>query len=94
LLSSAPRPREGQGDDGTNGIEQDRTDEEILRDRSIGGAGAVVFALLAGLVLSMIFKSARNLIAPFYFAGGVAFLWRFYSRTWSQLCDASSGAEH
>jgi membrane protease YdiL (CAAX protease family) len=55
------------------------------------GAGAVVFAMLAGLVLSMIFTSARNLIAPiithaafdaFYFAGGVAFLWRFYSRAW------------
>jgi membrane protease YdiL (CAAX protease family) len=49
------------------------------------GAGAVVFAALAGLVLSIIFLSARNLIAPitahaafdaFYFAGGVAFLWR------------------
>jgi membrane protease YdiL (CAAX protease family) len=55
------------------------------------GAGAVVFATLAGLVLSMIFMSARNLVAPiithaafdaFYFAGGVAFLWRFYSRAW------------
>jgi membrane protease YdiL (CAAX protease family) len=55
------------------------------------GAGAVVFAMLAGLVLSMIFMSARNLTAPiithaafdaFYFAGGVAFLWRFYSRAW------------
>jgi membrane protease YdiL (CAAX protease family) len=55
------------------------------------GAGAVVFAMLAGLVLSMIFTSARNLIAPifthaafdaFYFAGGVAFLWRLYSRAW------------
>jgi membrane protease YdiL (CAAX protease family) len=55
------------------------------------GAGAMVFATLAGLVLSMIFMSARNLIAPiithaafdaFYFAGGVAFLWRFYSRAW------------
>jgi membrane protease YdiL (CAAX protease family) len=53
--------------------------------------GAVVFAMLAGLVLSMIFTSARNLIAPiithaafdaFYFAGGAAFLWRFYSRAW------------
>jgi membrane protease YdiL (CAAX protease family) len=53
------------------------------------GAGAVVFATLAGLVLSMIFMSARNLIAPiithaafdaFYFAGGVALLWCFYSR--------------
>jgi membrane protease YdiL (CAAX protease family) len=55
------------------------------------GAGGVVFATLAGLVLSMILMSARNLIAPiithaafdaFYFAGGVAFLWRFYSRAW------------
>jgi membrane protease YdiL (CAAX protease family) len=55
------------------------------------GAGAVVFAMLAGLVLSMIFTSARNLVAPiithaafdaFYFAGGAAFLWRFYSRAW------------
>ena len=55
------------------------------------GAGAVVFAMLAGFVLSIIFTSARNLIAPiithaafdaFYFAGGAAFLWRFYSRAW------------
>ncbi len=55
------------------------------------GAGAVVFAMLAGLVLSMIFTSARSLIAPiithaafdaFYFAGGVAFLWRLYSHAW------------
>ena len=55
------------------------------------GAGAVVFATLAGLVLSMIFLSARNLIAPIiahaafdalYFAGGVAFLWRIYNRAW------------
>jgi len=45
------------------------------------GAGAMVFATLAGLVLSIIFVSARNLIAPiiahaafdaFFFAGGVA----------------------
>jgi uncharacterized protein len=49
------------------------------------GAGALVFATLAGLVLSIIFTSTRNLIAPiiartafdeFYFAGGVAFLWK------------------
>ena len=55
------------------------------------GGGAVVFAMPAGLVLSIIFASARNLIAPtithaaldaFYFAGGVAFLWRLYSRAW------------
>ena len=55
------------------------------------GAGALLFAMLAGLVLSIIFTSARNLIAPiishaafdaFYFAGGVAFLWRLYSRAW------------
>jgi membrane protease YdiL (CAAX protease family) len=55
------------------------------------GAGAVVFAMLAGLVLSMIFTSARNLIAPiithaafdaFYFAGGAVFLLRFYSPAW------------
>ena len=55
------------------------------------GAGAVVFATLAGLVLSIIFVSTRNLIAPiiahasfdaFYFAGGVAFLWRIYNRAW------------
>jgi membrane protease YdiL (CAAX protease family) len=55
------------------------------------GAGAMAFAMLAGLILSMIFMSARNLIAPiithaafdaFNFAGGVAFLWRFYSRAW------------
>src|SRR5438067_985643 len=53
------------------------------------GAGTVVFATLAGLVLSTIFLSARNLIAPiiahaafdaFYFAGGTAFLWRIYNR--------------
>jgi membrane protease YdiL (CAAX protease family) len=55
------------------------------------GAGAMVFATLAGLVLSIILMSVRNLIAPiithaaydaFYFAGGVAFLWRFYGRAW------------
>jgi membrane protease YdiL (CAAX protease family) len=55
------------------------------------GAGAVVFATLAGLVLSIIFVSTRSLIAPiiahaafdaFYFAGGVAFLWRIYNRAW------------
>ena len=46
------------------------------------GAGAVGFAMLAGLVLSMIFMSARNLTAPiishaafdaFYFAGALPF---------------------
>ena len=55
------------------------------------GGGAVVFATFAGLVLSMMFKSMRNLIVPviahaafdaFYFAGGVAFLWRIYNRAW------------
>jgi membrane protease YdiL (CAAX protease family) len=55
------------------------------------GAGAVVFSTLAGLVLSIIFMSTRNLIAPiiahaaydaFYFAGGVAFLWLIYNRAW------------
>jgi membrane protease YdiL (CAAX protease family) len=55
------------------------------------GGGAVVFATFAGLVLSMIFMSTRNLIVPviahaafdaFYFAGGVAFLWRIYNRAW------------
>ena len=44
------------------------------------GGGAVVFAMPAGLVLSIIFASARDLIAPtithaaldaFYFAGGL-----------------------
>jgi hypothetical protein len=53
------------------------------------GGGAVVFATFAGFVLSMIFMSTRNLIVPiiahaafdaFYFAGGVAFLWRIYNR--------------
>jgi membrane protease YdiL (CAAX protease family) len=52
------------------------------------GAGTLVFATLAGLVLSIIFVSARNLIAPiiahaafdaFYFAGGVTFLWKSFS---------------
>jgi membrane protease YdiL (CAAX protease family) len=55
------------------------------------GAGAVGFAALAGLVLSLIYVSTRNLIAPiiahaafdaFYFAGGVGFLWRIYARAW------------
>lgn len=55
------------------------------------GAGAVLFATLAGFVLSMVFISVRNLIAPiithaafdaFYFAGGVALLWRVYNRAW------------
>jgi membrane protease YdiL (CAAX protease family) len=55
------------------------------------GGGAVVFATFAGLVLSMIFMSTRNLIVPviahaafdaFYFVGGVAFLWRIYNRAW------------
>src|SRR5258707_2307295 len=45
------------------------------------GAGAMAFATLAGLVLSIIFVAARNLIAPiivhvtydaFFFVGGVA----------------------
>jgi membrane protease YdiL (CAAX protease family) len=49
------------------------------------GGGAVVFATLAGLVLSITFMSLRNLTVPvvahatydaFFFAGGVAFLWR------------------
>ncbi len=53
------------------------------------GAGAMLFAMLAGLILSWIFMSARNLIAPIithaafdaiYFAGGVTVLWRFYTR--------------
>ncbi len=53
--------------------------------------GAVVFAALAGLVFAIISTSTRNLIVPiishaaydaFYFAGGVAFLWRLYSRAW------------
>jgi hypothetical protein len=47
--------------------------------------------MLAGLVLSIIFVSARDLTAPviahagfdaFYFAGGIAFPWRIYNRTW------------
>jgi len=55
------------------------------------GTDAVVFATLAGLVLSIIFMATRNLIVPiiahaafdaFYFAGGVAFLWRIYNRAW------------
>jgi membrane protease YdiL (CAAX protease family) len=55
------------------------------------GAGAMVFATLAGLVLSTIFVAARNLTAPtiahaafdaFFFAGGIAFLWRIYNRAW------------
>jgi membrane protease YdiL (CAAX protease family) len=55
------------------------------------GAGAVVFATFAGLVLSIIYMSTRNLIVPifahaaydaFYFAGGVTFLWRIYSHAW------------
>ena len=54
----------------------------------------MVFATLGGLVLSIIFMSTRNLIAPiiahaafdaFYFAGGVAFLWRIYNRAWQAL---------
>jgi hypothetical protein len=49
----------------------------------------MVVAMLAGLVLSTIFVSARNLTAPiiahagfdaFSFAG-IAFLWRIYNRT-------------
>jgi membrane protease YdiL (CAAX protease family) len=55
------------------------------------GAGAVAFATLAGLVLSLIFLSTRNLIVPiithaafdaFYFAGGVAVLRGIYERAW------------
>jgi membrane protease YdiL (CAAX protease family) len=51
------------------------------------GAGTLVFTTLAGLVLSIIFLYARNLITPiiahtafdaFYFAGGVTFLWRSF----------------
>jgi membrane protease YdiL (CAAX protease family) len=50
------------------------------------GAGAVAFATLAGLILSTIYFSARNLTVPiiahaafdaFYFGGGVAFLLEF-----------------
>jgi membrane protease YdiL (CAAX protease family) len=55
------------------------------------GTGAMVFSALAGLVLSIIFVASRNLIVPivvhaaydtFFFAGGVAFLWRVYNRVW------------
>jgi membrane protease YdiL (CAAX protease family) len=55
------------------------------------GAGAMVFSTLAGLVLSIIFVAARKLTAPiivhaaydaFFFAGGIAFLWRIYTRAW------------
>jgi membrane protease YdiL (CAAX protease family) len=55
------------------------------------GAGAMVFAALAGLVLSIIFVSARNLIVPIIvhavidaasFAGGVALLWRSFNGLW------------
>ncbi len=55
------------------------------------GGGVVVFATFAGLVLSLIFVLTRNLIVPiiahaaydaFYFAGGVAFLWRIFNRAW------------
>ena len=55
------------------------------------GAGAVVFAMLAGLVLSSVFTSTRNLIAPIithaafdavYFAGGIALLWRLCGCAW------------
>jgi|SRR5882724_6000921 len=52
------------------------------------GAGTLAFTTLAGLVLSIIFASTRNLITPvithtaydaFFFAGGVAFLLRSFS---------------
>jgi membrane protease YdiL (CAAX protease family) len=55
------------------------------------GVGAMVFSTLAGLVLSLIYAVSRNLIVPivvhaaydtFFFAGGVAFLWRVYNRVW------------
>jgi membrane protease YdiL (CAAX protease family) len=55
------------------------------------GVGATVFSTLAGLVLSLIYVASRNLIVPivvhaaydtFFFAGGVAFLWRVYNRVW------------
>ncbi len=55
------------------------------------GVGAMVFSTLAGLVLSLIYVASRNLIVPivvhaayntFFFAGGVAFLWRVYNRVW------------
>ena len=55
------------------------------------GVGAMVFATLGGLVTSLIFLVTRNLIAPiivhatydmYFFAGGVAFLWRTYNGAW------------
>jgi membrane protease YdiL (CAAX protease family) len=55
------------------------------------GAGAMVFAALAGLVFSVSFVTARNLLAPiivhaaydaFFFAGGIVFLWSIYNRAW------------
>jgi len=55
------------------------------------GAGAVVFASLAGLVISIIFMSTRNLIAPdiahtapnpYCLAAGFAVLWNVYNRAW------------
>lgn len=55
------------------------------------GLGAMVFATLGGLVTSLIFLTTRNLIAPiivhaaydmYFFAGGVAFLWRVYNGAW------------
>ena len=55
------------------------------------GVGAMVFATLGGLVTSVIFLATRNLIAPiiihasydvYFFAGGVAFLWRAYNGAW------------
>jgi membrane protease YdiL (CAAX protease family) len=55
------------------------------------GAGATIFAMLAGFVLSIIFVAARNLTAPiivhaafdaFFFAGGIDSLWRIYDRAW------------
>ena len=55
------------------------------------GAGAMAFAALGGLVVSIIFVNTRNLTAPiiihaaydkFFFAGGVTFLWQIYNRAW------------
>jgi membrane protease YdiL (CAAX protease family) len=54
----------------------------------VPGAGAMLFATFAGLVLSMIFMATRSLTAPilvhavydaFFFAGGVAILWPVYN---------------
>lgn len=63
------------------------------------GAGAMAFAAIAGLVLSITYLSVRNLIAPiiahaaldaFFFAGGIAFLWRIYNNAWQPLALASA----